>query len=255
MWQEDLFSTQNDPGCDLRYACDTRGRLTSVQGGDALILCPISRVNSCLRQSKCTSEILSQYHSRKTPGLGRSVGCRGIFSELLYIAFSLWRTLLTQSNRMTRKPESDVILIWMALKSGSPEPCGQEAALFSTTESNFTGKGRSPDPVFPSDELCWIIQCQECIISVWVTGERRDRRALLGWACILEKLKVSAWSSPKASSGHQFIRALSGFDLWVTGWSTCLLEVWKCPGSVLKLICNWIRALENHHHVCSNVGN
>lgn len=46
--------------CDLHYACDTRDRLTPVQGGDALIFCPISRVNSCWGKA---SAQLKYFHS------------------------------------------------------------------------------------------------------------------------------------------------------------------------------------------------
>lgn len=50
--------------CDLEYAFDIPGRLTSIQGGDAFISCPISRVNSYLRQREHAAEISLWRHRR-----------------------------------------------------------------------------------------------------------------------------------------------------------------------------------------------
>lgn len=233
---------QNDPSCLWPVLCLWHTwQANTSQGGNALIFCPISRVNCCLRQSKCPAEILSQYHGHKIPESGRGVSCRGVFNVLLYIASSLLRTLLKQSNRVTRKPESDVILIWMALKRGS-----QEDALSSATQSNFTGKGRSSYPVFLADELCWIIQYQKCMSESLGSGGTEKHF----WACILgeekkKKLKVSAWNSPKKSLMKPLVhQSTLWVYLWVAGWSACLLEVWEGLGSVLKLVCYWIGALE-----------
>lgn len=60
-----LSRTELDPAaCDLEYACDIPGSLTSLWDGDAYLFCPISRGNLCLRQSEHAAKTSSERHSQ-----------------------------------------------------------------------------------------------------------------------------------------------------------------------------------------------